>query len=72
MSKRVFNSKDLYGDVPADVKDTRKSVCRFYLRSAKRQLEDLSKTHYLHRDDERVAAVLKAIKWNQKIIDEEI
>jgi|GEM_PF-6595700 len=72
MSKRVFNSDDLYGHIPKEVRDTRKSVCKVYLKAAQKKLSILHRTHYLHRDDELVNAVLKAIKWNEKIISEEI
>ena len=63
---------ELYGDVDPIVIETRKSTCKHLIQKAKARITELQKVPIKSRDDELISSILKAIDWNEKIINEEI
>jgi len=63
---------ELYGDVDPVVINTRKSTCKHLIQKAKARITELQKVPMEKRDDTLVDAIVKAIEWNEKIINEEI
>ncbi len=63
---------ELYGVVDQVVIDTRKSTCKHLIKCGKKRLKELQQVELLKRDNALIGNILKAIEWNEKIINEEI
>lgn len=49
---------------------TYENAIKYKIHSAKELLKDLLQVHYMSRDNTRITAIYKAIKFNQSLLEE--
>lgn len=60
----------LYGKIPQSIIEQQKTLAKAKISCAYNVLKDLLEVDYKKRDDSRIRAIHKAIKHNERILEE--
>ena len=65
------STRELYGDIPESIILLQKNIAKEKIKYAKKRLKELHKAPFWEREELLINKVVKAISWNEALVNEE-